>query len=173
MKKIMTLAVIVCTAMFANAASFNWKLQTGAGYEGFSVYAVTDSTAATVLAALESKTASDWTAALSGAATAEVSGNNNRAGATGLSTGIAGGDNLVFVVLDGSIAAGTKYWVVNDYSIPTAGTFEPPATGTAVTIKTADQGFAGSGTFTAVPEPTSGLLMLVGLAGLALRRRRA
>ena len=26
---------------------------------------------------------------------------------------------------------------------------------------------------TAVPEPTSGLLMLVGLAGLALRRRRA
>ena len=28
-------------------------------------------------------------------------------------------------------------------------------------------------TWTAVPEPTSGLLMLVGLAGLALRRRRA
>jgi hypothetical protein len=27
--------------------------------------------------------------------------------------------------------------------------------------------------WTAVPEPTSGLLMLVGLAGLALRRRRA
>jgi hypothetical protein len=31
-----------------------------------------------------------------------------------------------------------------------------------------------SGGYTvAVPEPTSGLLMLVGLAGLALRRRRA
>ena len=29
------------------------------------------------------------------------------------------------------------------------------------------------GSWTAVPEPTSGLLMLVGLAGLALRRRRA
>ena len=28
-------------------------------------------------------------------------------------------------------------------------------------------------TTAAVPEPTSGLLMLVGLAGLALRRRRA
>lgn len=33
--------------------------------------------------------------------------------------------------------------------------------------------FAGAGWYTAVPEPTSGLLMLVGLAGLALRRRRA
>ena len=33
--------------------------------------------------------------------------------------------------------------------------------------------FANSGTIASVPEPTSGLLMLVGLAGLALRRRRA
>ena len=31
--------------------------------------------------------------------------------------------------------------------------------------------FNGAGWYTAVPEPTSGLLLLVGLAGLALRRR--
>ena len=39
----------------------------------------------------------------------------------------------------------------------------------------AGEGFQGAGHWssTAVPEPTSGLLMLVGLAGLALRRRRA
>ena len=30
-----------------------------------------------------------------------------------------------------------------------------------------------SGTWSAVPEPTSGLLMLLGMAGLALRRKRA
>ena len=33
--------------------------------------------------------------------------------------------------------------------------------------------YATGGNFTAVPEPTSGLLMLLGMTGLALRRRRA
>ena len=33
--------------------------------------------------------------------------------------------------------------------------------------------FGGAGWYTAVPEPTSGLLMLLGMAGLALRRKRA
>ena len=33
--------------------------------------------------------------------------------------------------------------------------------------------FEGNGTWSAVPEPTSGLLMLLGMAGLALRRKRA
>ena len=34
-------------------------------------------------------------------------------------------------------------------------------------------GFKGAGVYSAVPEPTSGLLLLLGVAGLALRRRRA
>ena len=40
-------------------------------------------------------------------------------------------------------------------------------------VGSASFSFEGNGTWTAVPEPTSGLLMLLGMAGLALRRKRA
>lgn len=42
---------------------------------------------------------------------------------------------------------------------------------TSIAASTAAIGLTGN--FTAAPEPTSGLLMLLGMAGLALRRRRA
>jgi len=38
---------------------------------------------------------------------------------------------------------------------------------------TAATSYSSAGWYTAVPEPTSGLLLLIGMAGLALRRRRA
>lgn len=42
-----------------------------------------------------------------------------------------------------------------------------------VNMKTATQGSWSAVSSSAVPEPTSGLLMLLGMAGLALRRKRA
>ena len=173
MKKLVVVFLAVAAAFAANAATFNWKLQTGADYAGMNVYALSSTTAAAVLAACESTDPAAWSSVFGDASAFQVTGNNPRAGAIGEISGITDGGNMVWVIVDGSVAEGSKFWVLNDYTIPAGSTFEPPATGTAVTTKLTDQGILGQGTFTAVPEPTSAMLMLVGLAGLALRRRRA
>ena len=174
MKRLILMAVVAISAGFANAASFNWKLTTGSDYLGMNVYAVSGSTATSILAACQSTDSAKWTDVFSGFTSATVAGTGSRANAAGASDGIAANDTLVFVIVDGAVANGSKYWVVNDYSIPDTYVYEPPNTPSATaTIALSTQGTAGSGTFTAVPEPTSGLLMLLGVAGLALRRRRA
>ena len=115
-------------------------------------------------------------------ATASATGKSGVAGATAKADGLAYSDTaatpyygLVLVGLDTDKDGTLDYYIANkaESVVNTAGA------GTAVLNLAKNLG-GGSGTAitgwtsaSSVPEPTSGLLMLVGLAGLALRRRRA
>ena len=90
-------------------------------------------------------------------------------------------------VSDATLAGSTTYYSIltaeytdktyGDMYMATATSVTTPASG----VKSVGNIFGGAGTATVggvrdwqpVPEPTSGLLMLLGMAGLALRRRRA
>lgn len=95
---------------------------------------------------------------------------NNRGNATAAGE-VANSPSTVFWMIfsDGSYdgGKGVTWTAATDVS---GSFYEPPASGTTFTFNAAS--FANSGTIASVPEPTSGLLMLVGLAGLALRRGR-
>lgn len=77
-------------------------------------------------------------------------------------SGTKAGDFFVVVFDSDDISTATAYMVSDVANIK----FSP----TASTTQTAT---VGAGTWTAVPEPTSGVLLLLGMAGLALKRKRA
>lgn len=94
-------------------------------------------------------------------------------GATGL-TGFSSGSLSAFVVIIDStdLATASNYFIVGDGAERSASFAS--ATG-AKMLSWGDQTAAtqGGGAWQSVPEPTSGLLLLLGVAGLALKRKRA
>lgn len=95
---------------------------------------------------------------------------NNRGNATAAGEVVNSPSTVFWMIFsDGSYdgGKGVTWTAATDVS---GSFYEPPASGTTFTLNAAS--FANSGTIASVPEPTSGLLMLVGLAGLALRRGR-
>ena len=182
MKKIVIIAVAMA-AIAANAATFSWKTTTtGKLYGADSTTVIASATAylfdssvvsqATLLSAFEAGTdistlaKTDMTTVSSGAIAQK---------AFDVPAGYNEGDTFsgyFAVVVDDSIYISTTA----SASTPATGnkgmSFNEKATSQAAAFESTG-GFQGAGWYTAVPEPTSGLLMLVGLAGLALRRRRA
>jgi len=183
MKKLIMFAVVAILACAGQAASVDWSMAItgqGATWSGNSAYVMafkgTDYDAVIKLLTVDGSDnmATDlgaYALALgSGGTMANVSNARGTAKASGTSDGVTADGTMFWVVFtDGSMDAGSAIQYTAATSIA-AYDYEAgsPAPGTF-----ALNSFANSGTIAGVPEPTSGLLMLVGLAGLALRRRRA
>ncbi|MGN0847140.1 MAG: PEP-CTERM sorting domain-containing protein [Kiritimatiellia bacterium] len=174
MKKIIAMAVIALSAVVVQAASIDWKVTGSAATENYQVYIV-------------SAISADWTGVADIAADATALGNNTSGTivkngrtyalgpvrANGDSITVESASSLYLVIVSGDDAKSYNY-VNFDLS---ASVYEPPATSPGAFSTTADALLAGaSGSFASsggdIPEPTSGILLLLGVAGLALRRKQ-
>ena len=178
MKKIMIMLGVVAMAACVQAASVSWKVTyagEGAAWaaNGATVMAFDAANYATIVELVTVSGSETLAADLAGYALGSSAFQNNRGAATASVVSSDAPNSMFWMILaDGSTDAGSSVLWTAATDV-TASQYTPPSTGTALTLTATT--FTNSGTIaaTAVPEPTSGLLMLVGLAGLALRRRRA
>jgi len=180
MKKLIMAVAIVCAAVCANAAQYVWQTSaTSKMYDGpnkalytGTAYLFADAAPTAMSTVFAALAAGNDVTKLGAIDTSSVS-----SGAIGKKTSspIDAGDSLTafFVIVDGD-----NFFVSSDVKVAgsdvgaTTLTFSAK-TASQAAFKDASKGLDGSGWYSTVPEPTSGLLLLLGMAGLALRRRRA
>ena len=192
MKKVMIALGAVAMAIGLQAATVSWgsgAMYTAASASGgwstttamsagalvtMNVYLVDSATYATV-SAMDQAGMYEW----AGTQTATYTGVNKNPSTDAFIGAVT--------VSDTTLSGSTTYYsiITAEYTDATYGDMYMAAAATATTpasgTKMVSNIFGGAGTATtggvrdwqAVPEPTSGLLMLLGVAGLALRRKRA
>lgn len=185
MKKLMILAAAVVATVAANAAAITWGSgtvylsdgTTKAGKDAVTAYLflIDSSTYGTFAANTTGKAMSDAVYAAYGSDLASASANKattakgivNIADPTAYANGDTAYAAILYVNGDNYMGNVATYTLTSDLDA------------TVGSLSVVLGGDIGGGSTTtawstaAVPEPTSGLLMLLGMAGLALRRRRA
>ena len=183
MKKLMIMLAVVAMAVVANAAAVQW-------YSG-TIYRAGDAAGADgakaglnhVTAYLYALTAAEYTAAQSmdtatlyttySAKTATVTANSKGNGVANISQTVADASGMHYGLVLYVDTTNANLPDGKDAFVKAALASADVGGSVNITVSNMITTSAVSSTWTAVPEPTSGLLMLVGLAGLALRRRRA
>ena len=180
MKKLIIAAAIVCAAAVTQAAQVSWAISNGASGDSFGkqyVYAVLGSNYDAAIADLTTndglKFLSDYAIANTDDASLNYQVALNARGGGNAPTVIGDETKFALFVFTDGITDGKTYQTTGLMDA-SAYLFEPPAQATSVLeLGKSSSSFTTSGTIAAVPEPTSGLLLLLGMAGLALKRKRA
>ena len=180
MKKLMIAAAIVCAAAMSQAASISWGAATAANYvdrDGNVMTAATADAGKFVLVYLGNGTA-DWESATvvnEGTVTFASSMGKNTAKAAGAfnftfgAEGAPVNNDIFGVMFKDSEGNLRQLETVEGAPIMT----EFKITGMGDNLYEGQMQFASSNyTVASVPEPTSAMLLLLGVAGMALRRRR-
>lgn len=191
MKKLLIIVAIAISAACANASMVYWSFtnsainnssknppwtyfDTAQNLNGMTAYLIsasdwdTSDVAASLGKAQDSRASSTWSKTTWNETAGQAVFQTGKLTAENLSLAVGTGDFYVVLADD------SKYWAsdkLTGVSILEDGSIATTYTAAAVTLSAATALTPAS--FTAVPEPTSGLLMMLGLAGLVLRRKRA
>ncbi len=180
MKKLMVAIAAVTLAGIAQAAALNWTSSTFLWDTSTDAKATSISGGAIMLCLIND--GADWTKGVTdldagvlvtsgmAAAIGRVKGSDEGAFSWTYSSGTLDNGDVLTVLFKDTDGKYSQLEYVSGGKVTDTYTVSGLA-GDTSTLTTFE--FASAGNFTVAPEPTSGLLMLLGVAGLALRRRRA
>lgn len=182
MKKLMVLAAAVVASVAANAAAVSWnsgtiKLPSGVNAKATVVASlfIIDATTYAAYAAYTdaTKLSDDIYAAYKGADAAKSQTSTTKSLANILYGDYSAGDSVYAVLPYTTTENETAYWMGN-YGSVTLESAQDVSVGQLANFLGGNTAAGATAWSTAaVPEPTSGLLILLGMAGLALKRKRA
>lgn len=184
MRKLLIALAIAAVGITASAATVDWRVWVTGGsptanaYDGYTAYLVVAS--AWDAATISATTFSDSSIVLDSAKFNAGSGKTTYTYKTLDATGGVGGRSVELASLANGGALNVYYVLLNDNKNPSEYyKISDVLTGRESTGEltfgsntSISQSTLSGGEWTAVPEPTSGLLLLIGMAGLALKRKR-